>query len=781
MEAPKPETGHKVDPYVKREKTWILEQVKQLVMGGCHATNDRAFMPMAAHYNMLKLYSIGKQPTAQFTKAYQLDGAADMTIANLDYRPTKVHLKVIDIAVNKILGNDYDPVATPVDMTAKDKNDKAYIDLKAKLAAQKLLATQAPELAAHPMFKPKESDPQDLEELEMRFNFGEQFGHAVDTELMIQLAMYKNDVPNRIRKPFVRDLIVMGVSGFKDELDANKKPYARLCDPRSMLTSYCQQHDFSDARFWAELITEDIENVADNFTLEEKKILNDYCACNYPSSPMMPFITFNPLPKGKCRVLDIQFKSVDTNNYQVKVDKYGNMRSSKADWNASGDTYIQKDLEQIYKAKWVVGTELLYDFGLKEDTKRKNDKKERCNAEFDYHFFADHMEDMRHSSYLERMLPMIDDFQKCKLKLQDIRHNQITNGFSIDLDALESINLTGADGNNLNKKQILNLFRQTGRLLYRGNAVYSKNANAKPIDVLVNQVSEEVDSVFVQMANAVSEMKDVFGLNQITDGSTPPERTLAPGYETATEATNNALGPLISADKLMLTTLSIAFDYRTKQSVLYNGGYSGYMPGINGTTMDFIKNTPGNEIIDHAIMLTMRSTKEERQYIIAQMQPNMDANIIDIADVLTVLYTNNVKQAGMILAYKIKRSKENMVKVDMMKQQQLAQSNQQTGIAIETAKQSSMRLQNELEIKLQNVKDAAKLEQIQLQLSGQLEIAKAGHVLGVTTAAIGAHAKMATSGQQPMELPEDDGMEPMPGDEQETGVKPMAAPEPAMA
>jgi len=761
MENKAVDLGHKTDPRLKLKKEWILGNVKALVQSGCVATQDRAFMPMAAHYNKMKLYSIGKQPTGHLRKAFQIDGAADVTTANLDYTPTKVHLKIRDIAVAKVLQNVYDPIATPIDMQAKNKSDEAYTNMKAKLMMKKMLEQQDPQLAASPVFKQNDKEPQDLDELEMRAQFGEQFVRSMDSELMVGLAFHMNKVPQSVRKPIVEDWFDCGIGGYKDSLDANGKPNVRHCDLRNVVTSYCTKEDFSDATFFGEVVTPNIEEIMPLVNEAEKIQLKELASGGIVNTTTdMPGITFMPLPKGKVRVLDVEFLSVNTITYQVAADKFGNPKSSKRPHGEKGEGIITNDKQVVYKAKWVLGTDILYDFGLAENQKRKHNKKDSCNTTMSYKFWAYSFHDMYVSSYMERMIPSIEEYQTLKLKLQNIRNNQIVNGFAIDLDALESVNIAQG-GAAMGKKQILELFRQRGILLYRGKGLNATNPNAKPIDQIVNQIAGEVESIMYQMSICIQDMNQIIGLNEVTDASTPSDRMSNAGFNNANLSTNNALWPLLNVDVVMLTQLAVDMDMRVKQSIIINGSYEGYMPGINETTLRFVKSGSDYHLHDHAIMIDMRPTKEQKQFIIEQMQPNMVAGLISLAEVFTVLATNNMKQAEMILSYRVEKNRKRQEDMQQQNQMMNIEGQKQSGMAVEKSKQETMQLEYQLKAMLEKDKHEYKMEEIELMQSMQGQIAQGGNVTKLATTAIAAQSKVPEGMMQmPEEVEEPEMMEP---------------------
>jgi hypothetical protein len=265
------------------------------------------------------------------------------------------------------MNSDYNIVATPVDQLAKTELDQYYAKLKAKIAVRELMQQQDPELAQHPMLAMQPGDPQDIEELEMRLEMGEQFNRSKDAEMAIQLAFYENDYKIKRRKIF-EDLFDLGVSGVKDYLGDDNKPHFRVIDPECIITSYGKNADFSDIVHAGEIIDVPIVELATiknedgnpMFTEEDLTQFASTIAGQFGNPRLLGLGTgwMKPYDKFKCKVLDIEFYTYNDRVYRDTTDENGNPDFRKSDYNRGkkSDKYKRKKIQYVYKCKWIIIT-----------------------------------------------------------------------------------------------------------------------------------------------------------------------------------------------------------------------------------------------------------------------------------------------------------------------------------------------------------------------------------------------------------------------------------------
>lgn len=736
---------HRISPKDKNAK-WCLDYARAICWDAASHGHDM-FINNKGDYERKRLYAANKQPIGKYQKLSEIDESTDETVMNVDFTPRGPYPKFRTIGIEKILENEYAPVATPVDLSSKDDNTSIYNRIKAKLTVREMFMQVDPELANNPSLMPEGFEPESLEELEMRMEHGEQFNRSKDMEQVIQLTFHKNRVGTHLRPQLAKDSWDFGVNVVKDCLNDEGEPIAKYVYPGHYITSWCRESDFSDAKYAGEIMIVPIMDLADKFDQSDLQTI-----LSNANDSGNPFLTKGFLyPKrnrqGKydeCLVAELYWYSYDSHAWQVGESKYGNpvVKNTKVgSYDKPGK--IVKTIKQVYTCKWIVGTDLVYDWGKAPNTKRRySDYRKASNTTLPYTVTAYNFNDMVVEAYADRLVPFADDYMMVILKTQNVRNNLIPNGFSIDLDALETVAMTDG-GKTLGKKDLLDLFRKKGLHLFRSSGLNdSKNPNAKPIDMVQNQISGEIVALYNELAAIVQQFREVVGFNEITDGSTPKERTLNGVASMAAAATNTALMPLIRADKQMMTALAENMFLRVQQTIRIKGSYSGFVPGLNETTMKFVQADAKIANKDFAIMLEMKANEEQRQLLLMLFQKELENENLELADAIMIMYTYNLKMAHMLLAYRAKKNKERKAAEKAAAEQRTFEGQQQSAIVSEQAKQQTLQVEYDLKLREQKYITERELMLLQMKLESQERIKSAD----TAVRALGAQ-------QQPQALP----------------------------
>lgn len=706
-----------------RGKEWHLSAAKRLAEDFA-GQGHKMFAKNGGKYDLLRLYGMGKQPVDKYKKLREVDESDNESVMNVDWTPRGPGIKYRDLAIEKVLAHIYEPLATPIDMQSKDENSLIYAQMKAKLLLQKAFAEAGEQdMANSPQLQTNHGEPKDLEELEMRNDFGEQFNRAKDIEQLVQLCFYDNKVPEILRPQFVQNLFDYGVAVYKDDLSPDGKPTCRVVDLRAFGCSTCRKPDFSDMTYAFELMEVSLSDIEPYFEPEEFKEISEtdnHTMSNIGNGFYGQYFTRNSsMQKHKRLVMDFELFSYDCQNWDIGESRYGNIQIKSTGFKKGK---IEKTVQMVYKGKWIIGTEYIYDYGLKENMKRRySNPKKMTSTTLSYKAFAYNFHEMMCSSFGERLVPLIDDYMMVMLAAQNIRNNLVPNGFAFNLDALESVDLT-MSGKNLTPKQIMSLFFKKGILMYRASKIDSQNPNLKPVEISQNSISGEIASLYNELQGIVQQMRDVTGLNEVTDGSTPSDRMLNGVASMANAATNTALMPIVRADRNLLVQLGNDLFIRVQQAVR-RGGYSGFVPAINQTTMRFVEADAETSQKDYAILLEMRPTDEQKQWLMGNLQQEMANGWLDFSDAITIMNTYNMKQAQVLLAYKIKKNKEAKRQQEVENQQMTFKGQQESAQQTAQLQQQTLQLEYSLKLKLEEhiTSRQIKLAEMKLGMAMQSE------------------------------------------------------------
>jgi hypothetical protein len=691
----------------------------------CYTIPRTVFYNAADKYEELRLYALGKQPINKYKKLMGVDEQTNLTYLNLDWTVRPFIAQKRDIAISKMLQQGHSIICTPIDPTAKAELDKYYAQAKAKIAVKQLLQQQNPQLAQHPALQSNPGEPEDFEEMQMRIDFGEQFNRAKDAEEAIQLGFYENNL-DQFEKKLYEDLFDCGIAGYKEWLGDDNKPKFRNINPEAVVTNYCRFADFRDLIHAGEVIDVSINDIAaltDSngnalFNQDQLQDLMNNVAGKWSNPAMVGRSTnyFKGYDKFKVKVLDIEFKNYNDYNYENRIDKRGNERFNMAAWdkidkpNTDKRKYVSRRIEVLYKIKWIIGTEYAYDFGLVQDMKRPVNNKKKGYTRMSFRFIAQSFYEMRALGMMERLMPLIDDYQLDIYKIQNISNRIVPNGWWIDLDALENVALNKG-GENMKPLDLLQMFMETGVLVGRSQGVMGDNVNYKPIIPIQNSIATELQALYQKMEITMNQIQAMIGLNDVTDASTPNPKLLNGVATMMDQGTNNSLYPMIAAKKHLMTHLANDVLLRIQQG-LKKGGVSGYAPALNTNTLKFIQVSDALCLRDYGIMLEEKPTDDQKQMLMQQLQFDVQNGMLDTSDAFYVMNVYNIKQAQMILAYRVKRNKQ-------QKQQEALQNQQQTIQGQQQSAQQSAQMEQQMEQMKQQFTMA------QIQLKGEFDIAVA--------------------------------------------------------
>jgi len=434
---------------------------------------------------------------------------------------------------------------------------------------------------------------------------------------------------------------------------------------------------------------------------------------------------FKSYDRFKCKVLDLEFYTYNENVYRESEDEHGNLDFRKADYNRGkkSEKYKRKRIQYVYKCKWIIGSDKCYDWGMSYDQKRSNDMKKKSQTRLSYSFCAYNFYEMKAQSFMERLIPYIDDYQLTMLKIQNFKNRAVPSGWWIDLDSLEKVALNKG-GANMQPKELLQMFFETGILVGRSvtETGEPQSPNWKPIIPIENTAASELAMFYQDLMTSVGMIEKITGYNDVTSGN-PNPKTLVPGYQSAEMATNDALYPMAYAEEHI--TLQLAEDClcRMQQGIKKGGHVSGYAPALNSNTLRFIEIAPEVTLRDYGIELERRTTNDQKMWLLQQMQVDIQNGFLDTSDAVLLVNTKNVKQAQMIWAHRVKKSKERLQEQELAKIQANNEGQQQSAMMAQQMKQQEMQMQYEFELQKEQMKIQAELQKEQMKIESMERIA----------------------------------------------------------
>jgi hypothetical protein len=395
----------------------------------------------------------------------------------------------------------------------------------------------------------------------------------------------------------------------------------------------------------------------------------------------------------KINVLDLEFKSVNDLYFEHRSNKSGNPETRKADKVKRGGDYSTGQYTAIYKCKWIIGTDYIYDSGLATDMKRK--KNALRDTSFSFHVVAPSQDQMRFFGIVETMIPVADQIQIMWLKLQNYILNMVPPGIRFNLDALENINL-GHGGEAWKPSKILDLYRQRGDMAFRGLDKEGNPFAGVPIEPIQNFVTGEIQNMVMIINSYLGLLRDNIGFNEITDGSTPDPRTLNGVANIAYQNTSNALSSLFKAEKYLNESVSDALLVRMQDA--FSKGHKGYLAALGGNTMKFWMSK--TDITAHELSLVVedKPSDEEMMMLNQRMSVAMESGQITVADSTYIDTIDNIKEKAAVLAFRVKKNQEEAHARQMQQIEANGQTQQHSAMVAEEEKRKTLEMEHQLKM-----------------------------------------------------------------------------------
>jgi len=747
-----PFPNHNINPELKDGK-WCLQGAKA-AWGECFGYD--IFYHAREKYSEYRQYAYGRQSIDRYKPAMGVDKATDTSLWNITWGVRPVLSKYMDIITSIMMQTGRKAIATPIDALAKDKADQYFADVRAKILMKEALMQTNPQLADSPYLKPQPGEPENMEELEMQMNYGFKFNMAMEAEQGIELVQYQNNLPQK-RQQVTKDLVHLGVGGYKDWLDENGKACFRDCDPAAVIMSYCKKADFSDKLFVGEIIEVSIAELSQYFTEEQLDVIKSNAA-NQVIWDERNFSVKNE--KLKAPILDIEILTWNDIVYSREINEAGNEvykkrpyeniknperakeESNIYDVSSHGfkKKYFSKKVECWYKIKWVIGTDFYYEDGKVENQKRPKGSLQK--SESSYHFQAVNFQNMTAQGMVERLKDIVDEYQLTVYKIQDFKNKWLPYLIEIDLDALEATAL-GKGGVTWTPEKILDLAFQTRALVVRKKDISGINVNYKAVDIHQTGMAAELQPLMADLARLLQEMNDVTGLNPVTDSTGSGERKLKSTALLDQQATNNALYPLLFAEKMLFESLSKGCIMRLIQAVK-KGKVEGVMTALGGNTVKFIQVSPDISLHDYGIMIADVPTDDDIQLILQQMGIGQQKDLFRPQDIFMIKSCNNLKQMEQLIGYLYEKRVKEQREYEMQKITEANKGNQQTVVISEQSKQQTLQLEYQLKLQLEQFIAQKEERLLAMKLQVESRNADVGAISRVEASNVQAEAKVTS-------------------------------------
>jgi hypothetical protein len=690
--------SHNIDSSQK-DQNWIQQYIKAAW------SEFSTFYPNQMYngrdkYHEVKLYMNGKQSVSRYKKLLQPRDVAneDQSWININWDILPIIPKFRRIAISTLIKSNYDISIDAIDPLAKDDKDEFYQENAAKIILRDEFRKQG--------MDPNEIQAPDIEaesvtELDMYMNYSYKHRMAIELEQAIQLIMNLNKFESE-RQRVIEDIHDVGMGGYKEYFDAHGNIKIKRINPMNLMMSYTLDPSFRDVQYIGEVneyTLPDLKQLAgDKITSEQFDTIAEKFV-NMKSNTSTTRDLNSSYDKNydgfRVKVLDIEFFSYNSMVLEERINSKGNKvvgRAAKIKSEKADKKYSKTDYKVVYQGKWVIGSDIFFD--CKMATNMKRAKSSLTDTSLSYHIVAPHIYQMSTYSLGDQMKSIADQIQLAWYKLQNVMLRARPRGIMIELGALENVPL-GKAGRALKPMEIIDLYNQTGNLVYRRLDDQGQASNYKPIEELNNGIGSEATEYFNIIKQNIDLLRDILGFNEVTDGSTPDARMLNGVAQYASESTNNSLDFIKRSERDLMERLCYDLTLRIQDSAA-SGLINGYVRALGSSTVQFFKIDPNVSAYECGLIIKELPSKFEQDKLSRRIEQAIGSNQITLADAMMVENLSNIKYSEVLLGYKIKKNQEEAQQRALEQQQMNGQIQTQSAQAAEQAKQQTMAMEAQL-------------------------------------------------------------------------------------
>ena len=691
-------------------------------------------------FHSLRLYARGEQPIQKYKDELSING--DLSYLNLDWKPVPIISKFVDILVNGIAERAFDIKAYSQDPYGVSKRTAYMESIIRDMQTKELNEYAQAEFGINLFENQPELLPDSQEELEIHMQLSYKQAVEVAEEQAIQTLLDGNNY-DLTKKRIIYDLSVIGIGAVKNRFSKSEGVVVDYVDPANLVYSYTESPYFDDIYYCGEVKSiplNELKKQFPNLTQEDMESISKQGFQNngfYDRS----IRNYDQSDSNTVQVLYFNFKTYMNEVYKVKETATGATKILVRDDQFDPPVEMleeqfgkmSRSLEVLYEGVLVLGTDYLLKWEMAKNMMRP--KSDHTKVLMNYSIVAPRMYKGKIESIVSRITGFADMIQLTHLKLQQVMARLIPDGVYLDADGLAEIDL--GNGTNYNPQEALNMFFQTGSVIGRS---MTQEGDMNPGKVPVQEIAsgsggQKLQSLISTYNYYLQMIRDVTGLNEARDGSTPDSRALVGIQKMAAANSNTATRHILDAGLFLTAQLAECLSLRISDILEYSPSADAFVQKIGGHNVATLKEMEDLHLYDFGIFLELAPDDEQRAMLENNIQTALSAGLIDLADAIDIREIKNIKLANQVLKIRRKKKQEqdqlmqqqNMqaqAEANAQAQQVAAQAEVQKNEAITAQKAQLMQMENQFDLQKMQAEVAAKKElmaqefQYNMQLKG---------------------------------------------------------------
>ena len=640
-------------------------------------TTQNRYLSNWNNFHQLRLYARGEQSVQKYKDELAING--DISYLNLDWKPVPVISKFVDIVVNGISQKTYDIKAyaqDPESLKTRTNYAQAILrDMYSLDLIEKARSLTGKDFSASTISK--DELPETKEELDLHMQLGYKQSVEIAEEEAINnvLASNKWDL---IRRRLNYDLTVLGIACVKTNFNVSEGIKTEYVDPAYLVYSYTEDPNFDDIYYVGEAKAVTIPELKMQFPhITEEEL---YKIQQMPGNRQ--YITgWGNYDENTVQVLYFEYKTYMNQVYKIKYNENGleKIIEKTDDFNPpKNDNFerVSRTIEVLYTGAKILGTNTMLEWKLSENMSRPFSN--MTKVEMNYIITAPRIYKGRIDSLVNRTTGFADMIQLTHLKLQQVMAKIVPDGVFLDVDGLAEVDL--GNGTKYNPAEALNMYFQTGSIVGRSlTQEGGMNAGKIPIQELNSSAGQaKIQALISTYQYYLQMIRDVTGLNEARDGSTPERDTLVGLQKMAANASNTATKHILQSSMFLTLRTCENISLRIADSLDYPLLAQVLEQSISTYNVSTLKEIKNLNLHDFGIYLELEPDEEEKAMLEQNLQVALQSGSVDLDDIIDIREIKNLKLANQMLKLRKARKAKAAQAAQIANIQAQAQANQET-------------------------------------------------------------------------------------------------------
>tara|TARA_R110001632_G_scaffold5714_3_gene23177 strand:- start:180 stop:2606 length:2427 start_codon:yes stop_codon:yes gene_type:complete len=666
-------------------------------------------------FHNLRLYARGEQGIQKYKDELSING--DLSYLNLDWKPVPIIPKFVDIVVNGISDRAFDIKAYSQDPYGVEKRTKYMESIIRDMQTKELNEFAQAEFGVNLFETDPETLPKNKEELDlhMQLSYKQQVELAEEQALNVLLDGNKYDL---IKRRCNYDLTTIGIGAVKNTFNKAEGAKVDYVDPVNLVWSYTDSPYFDDIYYVGEVKAVHLNELKKEFPWLTEDDLSEIAGQSYNNNGFYDrtLTNYNQDDSNTVQILYFNYKTFANEVYKVKETATGAAKIIPKDDQFNppeeivaeyGIAKLSQSLEVLYEGVKVLGGRMLK---WELATNMIRPKSDYTKVKMNYSIVAPRMYKGRIESIVSRITGFADMIQLTHLKLQQVMSRMVPDGVYLDADGLAEVDL--GNGTNYNPQEALNMFFQTGSVIGRS---FTQDGDMNPGKVPIQEIStgaggQKMQSLIANYNYYLQMIRDVTGLNEARDGSTPDSRALVGVQKLAAANSNVATRHILDGSLFLTADLCEGLSLRISDILEYSPTREAFIHKIGNQNVAVLEEMSDLYLYDFGIFIELQPDEEERAILENNIQAAVSAGMIDLSDAIDLREVKNLKLANQLL--KIRRN-EKQLKDQQMQQENMQAQAEANAQATQVAAQSEVQKQQAL------IQQKISLEQAKAQIDQQ--------------------------------------------------------------